>query len=117
MTSAVNADTVHNLKKELERCLSMYKGKREQLTATTEELKGAKNTLEDLKQKLDKTEKQLKETKVLYEVISEWEGLCFYGKSRREYKYDIQKNTGLLDHINFTFAYKLSVLFYVIELQ
>ena len=64
VTSDAASETIHGLKQELERCLVMYRGKREQLTEVNSALLEARNSVEDLKQRLERTEKELKETKV-----------------------------------------------------
>ena len=63
-TTVATATTIHGLKQELQRCLVMYGAKREQLSETSASLLEARNSLEQLQQRLERTDKELKETKV-----------------------------------------------------
>ena len=60
-----SADTaLHGLKTELERCLGMYKVKRQQVTTLQEELRTANSELTDTKHKYEKFHKETQDDSV-----------------------------------------------------
>lgn len=61
-------ETVHGLKHELERCLEMYRNKRQLVNDLQRDLKDVKVTLEETKQRLENAQKEASESKVSVKV-------------------------------------------------